>query len=176
MVIRKVFLYHQALKATHWSETFLIWRSTNLGSSLMDGVKPTVKTFIIDDPFLHKYKITGYFRWYNTPQCPWPALRNIKFLGSHLRLVWEEIFKLFGQKTNDYVQWIVCIKHFAKKRKRKITDRIVEWMGRLAWHWCHTACGGENIEDYFTNISTVMQWLNTNLSKNKRFKLFYVDY
>ena len=67
---------------------------------------------------LHKYKITRYFRWYNTPQCPWPALCNTKFLGSHLRLVWEEIFKLFGQKTNDYVQWIVYIKHFTSKKKK----------------------------------------------------------
>ena len=41
-VIRMVFHYHQAPKVIHWSVTFSICQSTNLGSFMMNGVRPTV--------------------------------------------------------------------------------------------------------------------------------------
>ena len=40
------------------------------------------KTFIINGLLP---QITGHFRRYDIPQCPWPALCNFKFLGSHHR-------------------------------------------------------------------------------------------
>ena len=60
--------------------------------------------------------ITGHFRWYGIPRCPWPALYNFKFLGSHHRPVWEKVFKLLRQKTNDYVEWTVCITFLSLQR------------------------------------------------------------
>ena len=61
-------------------------------------------------------QITGYFRWYNIPQCSWRTSRNFKFLGSRHRPVREKVFKLLRQKTDDYDEWIVCITFLLPQR------------------------------------------------------------
>ena len=52
------------------------WRKTYGKTFFINGLSP-------DSPQI----ITGHFRRYNIPQCPWPALCNFKFLGSHWRPV-----------------------------------------------------------------------------------------
>ena len=64
------------------------WRKTYGKTFIINGLSP---------------QITGQFRGYNTPQCPWPALCDFKFLGSHHRLVREKVFELLRQKADDYV-------------------------------------------------------------------------
>ena len=71
-------------------------------------------------------QITGHFRWYNIPQCPWPALRNFKFLGSHHRTIWEKVFKLLGQKAYDYVAWTVCITFLTLQKTCQILCRLMQ--------------------------------------------------
>ena len=62
-------------------------------------------------------QITGHFRWYHIPQCPWPAHCNFKFLGSHHRPAREKVFKLLRQSAYDYVGWTVRHIPFAIKKK-----------------------------------------------------------
>ena len=71
------------------------------------------KTYIINSLLP---QITGHFRWYDIPQCPWPAFFDFKFLGSHHRPVWQKVFKLLRQEANDYVGWIVSIAFFPPQR------------------------------------------------------------
>ena len=78
------------------------------------------KTFILLINGLSQ-RITGHFRWYDIPQCPWPALCNFKFLGSHHRSVWETVFKLLRQSAYDYVEWPVCI-HIPFHRKELVKN------------------------------------------------------
>ena len=48
------------------------WRKTYGKTFIINGLSP---------------QITGYLRRYDIPQCPWPALCNFKFIGSHHRPV-----------------------------------------------------------------------------------------
>ena len=67
------------------------------------------KTFIIHGLSLHNNLNLDIFRWYHIPQCSWPKLCNFKFFASRHRPVREKVFKLLGQKADDYVDWTVCI-------------------------------------------------------------------
>ena len=132
------------------------WRKTYGKTFIINGLSP---------------QITGHFRWYDIPQCSWPTHSNFKFLGSHHWPVRKKVFKTLRQKANDYDEWTVCIKFLSSRR----TCRKCHSM-QNKYAYSHMACGGESTRDYFTSISTVTWWLNTNLSKDKRFMPFYVDY
>ena len=79
------------------------WRKTYGKSFTFSGLSP---------------KITEHFRWYDIPQCSWPTLCNFKFLGSHLRPVWEKVYNLLRQNADDYVNWSVCITFFLPQLQR----------------------------------------------------------
>ena len=77
------------------------WRKTYGKTFIIDGLSP---------------QLTGHFRWYDIPQCPWPALCNFKFLGSHHRPIREKVVKLLRQDAYDYVEWSVCITFLSPQR------------------------------------------------------------
>ena len=91
------------------------WRKTYGKTFIINGLSP---------------QITGLFRWYDIPQCRWPALSDFKFLGSHHRRVWEKIFKLLRQKAIDYVEWIVCITFLSPRRTWSKMSFDAEWILR----------------------------------------------
>ena len=83
------------------------------------------KTFIIN---ALSPQITEHFRWCDTPQRPWPALCNFKFLGSHRRPVWKKVYKLLGQKAFDDVAWTVCHIPFTSKENLSKIPFDAEWI------------------------------------------------
>ena len=96
-VIRKVFLYPQAPKASRWSVTSSICRSTSHGSFTKNGVRLTVSFPMIEWPLVeNSHFIAGRFRWYRILQRPWPALFGFGLSAKNQWPLREKIFKLLG--------------------------------------------------------------------------------
>ena len=112
VVIRKVFLYHQAPKGTRWLVAFLICRSTSLGSFTTNGVRLTVTLCWL---IRLRRKDLVFYRWYDIFQCPWPGLFDFELLETDHRPVREKVFKLLRQTAITYGAWAVCITFLASQ-------------------------------------------------------------
>ena len=88
------------------------WRKTYGKTFIVNGLSP---------------QITGYFRWYDIPQCPWPTHCNFKFLGIHHWPVREKVFKLLRQKTYDYVEWPVRITFLSQVLVKNADRCRMDW-------------------------------------------------
>ena len=83
------------------------------------------KIFIINDL---SPQITGGFRWYGIPQCPWPALCNFEFLGSHHRPAWERSSNYSDRKHLTMSHELYVSHLFTSKNLLKMPIDA-EWIG-----------------------------------------------